>query len=97
MPPLQCWRCAHNPLSVKHFHGVLAGNVHERSLKSRIGKVSCIGPLTTRRYAAASATFAARRAHFQSARDDTYGFGCGNGISQKLLASTRSGLFDLAL
>jgi hypothetical protein len=32
----------HNPLSVKHFHGVLAGNVHEDSLKSHIGKVSSI-------------------------------------------------------
>jgi hypothetical protein len=29
----------HNPLSVKHFHGVSAGNTHECSLKSRIGEV----------------------------------------------------------
>ena len=32
--------CIHNPLSVKHFHGVSAGNVHECSLKPRIGKAS---------------------------------------------------------
>src|SRR6266508_3497559 len=29
----------HNLLSIKIFHGVLAGNVHEYSLKSPIGKV----------------------------------------------------------
>jgi len=27
---------------MKHFHGVLAGNVHECSLKSRIGRVSML-------------------------------------------------------
>jgi len=30
----------HNPLSVKHFHAVWAGNVPECSLKSCIGKAS---------------------------------------------------------
>jgi hypothetical protein len=39
----------------------------------------------------------ARRRSCQPARADTYTFCCGNGIAQKLLASTRSGLFDLAL
>src|SRR5262245_33359745 len=33
----------------------------------------------------------------QPASYDIYACGCGNGISQKLLASTRSGRFDLAL
>jgi hypothetical protein len=28
-----------NPLSMKHFHGVSVGNVHECSLISSIGKV----------------------------------------------------------
>ena len=32
----------HNLLNMKRFHGVLAGNVHESSLKSRIGKVRII-------------------------------------------------------
>jgi hypothetical protein len=32
----------HNPLSVKHFHAVWAGNVPECSLKSCIGKASNI-------------------------------------------------------
>ena len=36
--------CIHNPLSVKHFHGVSAGNTHECSLKSRIGEVSGVLP-----------------------------------------------------
>ena len=31
-----------NPLSMKHFHGVSVGNVHECSLISSIGKVSGI-------------------------------------------------------
>ena len=31
--PLMLDVCAQNPLSMKHFHEVLAGNVHERSLK----------------------------------------------------------------
>ena len=30
--------CIHNPLSVKHFHGVSAGSPHAYLLKSRIGK-----------------------------------------------------------
>jgi hypothetical protein len=34
----------HNLLSMKIFHGVLAGNVHEYSLKSRIGKVGWLLP-----------------------------------------------------
>ena len=38
-----------------------------------------------------------RKRSFQPARYDTYACGCGNGIAQKLLASTRSGRFDLAL
>src|SRR5262245_21540509 len=45
----RCWKrwrntrlagTLHNPLSVKHFHAVWAGNVHECSLKSCIGKAS---------------------------------------------------------
>jgi hypothetical protein len=39
LSPLQCWTRVHNPLSVKRFHGVSAGNTHECSLKSRIGEV----------------------------------------------------------
>jgi hypothetical protein len=31
--------CIHKPLSVKDFHGVLAGNAHECLLKLSIGKV----------------------------------------------------------
>jgi hypothetical protein len=34
--------CVSNSLSLKSFHGVLAGNVHECLLKSSIGKVSII-------------------------------------------------------
>jgi putative ABC transport system substrate-binding protein len=34
--------CVHNHWSMKSFHGVSTGNVHEYSLKSRIGKVSII-------------------------------------------------------
>jgi hypothetical protein len=34
--------CVHNPLRVKYFHGVAAGNTHACSLKSRIGEVSRI-------------------------------------------------------
>jgi hypothetical protein len=30
--------CIYNPLSMKRFHGALAGNVHECSLKLSIGK-----------------------------------------------------------
>jgi hypothetical protein len=30
----------HNPLSVQHFHGVLAKNAHACSLKLRSGEVS---------------------------------------------------------
>ena len=39
LSPQQCWACVHNPLSVKYFHGVAAGNTHECLLKSRIGRV----------------------------------------------------------
>jgi hypothetical protein len=35
---LQCSRYIYNPLSVKSFHGVSAGSMHECSLKLRIGK-----------------------------------------------------------
>src|SRR5262245_25530204 len=38
--PLQCWTRAHNPLRVKCFHGLSAGNTRECSLKSRIGEAS---------------------------------------------------------
>ena len=34
----------HKPLRVKNFHGVSAGNIHEYSLKSRIGKVRRFPP-----------------------------------------------------
>jgi hypothetical protein len=34
----------HKSLSMKHFHGVSAGNVHECSLKSRIGKARSKSP-----------------------------------------------------
>jgi hypothetical protein len=37
---LQCRISIHKPLSVKHFHGVSGGNVHECSMKSRVGKAS---------------------------------------------------------
>jgi hypothetical protein len=35
---LQYRMCVSNPSSMKSFHGVLAGNVHEYLLKSSIGK-----------------------------------------------------------
>ena len=44
----------HNLLNMKRFHGVLAGNVHESSLKSRIGKVSCVNILMRRGISARS-------------------------------------------
>src|SRR5882724_1253067 len=34
--------CIHNPLSVKHFHGVSAGNVHECSPNLNIGIVRSV-------------------------------------------------------
>jgi hypothetical protein len=34
--------CVHNPLRVKNFHGVSAGNVHKCLPKTRIGKVSAL-------------------------------------------------------
>ena len=34
--------CVFNPLSMKSFHKVLAGNVHEYLLKSSIGKASVV-------------------------------------------------------
>jgi hypothetical protein len=37
--------CVYNPLSMKSFHAVWAGNVHEYSLKSNIGKI-CYIPFT---------------------------------------------------
>jgi hypothetical protein len=37
--PLPCRMYVHNPLSVKHFHKVSAGNGHECSLKLSIGIV----------------------------------------------------------
>src|SRR6266702_7353320 len=36
--PLPCRMCVSNPLSVKHFHGVSAGNAHGCSLKPSIGR-----------------------------------------------------------
>jgi hypothetical protein len=37
--------CVSNPLSIKRFHGALAGNMHECSLKSSIGKASTVHPM----------------------------------------------------
>src|SRR5262245_14473249 len=39
---LQCSIHTYTPLSIKHFHGVLAGNGHECSLKPSIEKVSSL-------------------------------------------------------
>src|SRR5215468_6626621 len=41
-PPQRCWARVHNPLSVKYFHGLSAGNTHECSLKLSIGIVRFI-------------------------------------------------------
>src|SRR5206468_10686820 len=37
--------CAHNPLSVKYFHGVSAGNTYECSLKSHSEKSDRFGAM----------------------------------------------------
>lgn len=37
---LHCWVWVFNSLSMKRFHGILAGNVHECSLIISIGKAS---------------------------------------------------------
>jgi hypothetical protein len=42
--------CVHNPLRMKSFHVVWAGNVQECSLESRIGKASPSQPKCRRLY-----------------------------------------------
>ena len=60
----------HNPLSVKHFHGASAGNVHECSLKSSIGKASFL--LAKVRTAARKSTRSAVSAKASEGRQPVY-------------------------